>query len=81
MIPADPGNPAEAAGAERLDQRVMRRALAADGACAGERGAGRHKVPPPAGEFGGPAVELVRRLEAARDPLNILNPGKVAPAP
>jgi hypothetical protein len=28
-------------------------------------------------EFGEPAVDLMRRLKAAWDPLNILNPGKV----
>jgi D-lactate dehydrogenase (cytochrome) len=55
----------------------MRRALAMDGTCTGEHGVGRHKVPLLDEEFGGPAVDLMRRLKAAWDPLNILNPGKV----
>ena len=77
IILADPGNPVEMEEAERLNQRVMRRALAMDGTCTGEHGVGRHKVPLLDEEFGGPAVDLMRRLKAAWDPLNILNPGKV----
>jgi D-lactate dehydrogenase (cytochrome) len=79
IILADPGNPAEMAEAERLNQRIMRRALAMDGTCTGEHGVGRHKVSLLAEEFGSPAVDLMRRLKAAWDPLNILNPGKVVP--
>ena len=74
---ADPSDPAEMAEAERLNRRVMRRALAMDGTCTGEHGVGLHKVPLLPEEFGGPAVDLMRRLKAAWDPLNILNPGKV----
>jgi D-lactate dehydrogenase (cytochrome) len=77
IIIADPSNPAEMAEAERLNQRVMRRALAMDGTCTGEHGVGRHKISLLEEEFGGPAVDLMRRLKTAWDPLNILNPGKV----
>jgi D-lactate dehydrogenase (cytochrome) len=77
IIIADPSDPAEMEEAERLNQRVMRRALAMDGTCTGEHGVGMHKIALLDEEFGDPAVDLMRRLKAAWDPLNILNPGKV----
>jgi D-lactate dehydrogenase (cytochrome) len=77
VILADPGNPAEMKEAERLNHRVMRRALAMDGTCTGEHGVGMHKIPLLGEEFGDAAVDLMRRLKRAWDPLNILNPGKV----
>jgi D-lactate dehydrogenase (cytochrome) len=77
IILADPSNPAEMEEAERLNQRIMRRALAMDGTCTGEHGVGRHKISLLNEEFGDAAVDLMRRLKAAWDPLNILNPGKV----
>jgi D-lactate dehydrogenase (cytochrome) len=63
--------------AERLNQRVMRRALAMDGTCTGEHGVGMHKIALLREEFGDAGVDLMRRLKTAWDPLNILNPGKV----
>jgi D-lactate dehydrogenase (cytochrome) len=48
-----------------------------DGTCTGEHGVGMHKVALLGEEFGDAAVDLMRRLKAAWDPLNILNPGKV----
>ena len=77
IILADPGDPAEMEEAERLNRRVMRRALAMDGTCTGEHGVGLHKVALLGEEFGDAAVDLMRRLKAAWDPLNILNPGKI----
>lgn len=77
IILADPTSPAEMAEAEHLNQRVMRRALAMDGTCTGEHGVGMHKIALLDEEFGASAVDLMRRLKAAWDPLNILNPGKV----
>ncbi len=77
VIVADPNNAAEMQEAERLNQRVMQRALAMDGTCTGEHGVGMHKIPLLKEEFGDDAVDLMRRLKMAWDPLNILNPGKV----
>jgi D-lactate dehydrogenase (cytochrome) len=77
LIIVDPTDPAEVEEAERLNKRVMRRALAMDGTCTGEHGVGMHKIAFLEEEFGDPAVDLMRRLKAAWDPLNILNPGKV----
>jgi D-lactate dehydrogenase (cytochrome) len=77
IIIADPGDSAEMAEAERLNRRVMRRALALDGTCTGEHGVGMHKISLLGEEFGDAAVDLMRRLKTAWDPLNILNPGKI----
>ncbi len=77
IILADPNNPSEMAEAEQLNQRVMRRALESEGTCTGEHGVGMHKIPLLAEEFGEAGVDLMRRLKAAWDPLNILNPGKI----
>jgi D-lactate dehydrogenase (cytochrome) len=77
VIVADPDSPAEMEEAERLNQRVMQRALAMDGTCTGEHGVGMHKIPLLSQEFGDDAVDLMRRLKTAWDPLNILNPGKI----
>jgi D-lactate dehydrogenase (cytochrome) len=80
IILADPTSPAEMDEAERLNQRIMRRALAMDGTCTGEHGVGMHKIALLDEEFGDSGVDLMRRLKAAWDPLNILNPGKVVTA-
>src|SRR5262249_47656018 len=80
LILACPMNPAEMEEAERLNRRVMRRAQEMDGTCTGEHGVGMHKVALLDEEFGTSAVNLMRRLKAAWDPLNILNPGKVVTA-
>ena len=77
VIVTDPKNPAEVEEAERLNQRIMHRALAMDGTCTGEHGVGMHKMPLLREEFGDPAVDLMRKLKMAWDPLNILNPGKI----
>ena len=52
IIIADPSDPAEMEEAERLNQRVMRRALAMDGTCTGEHGVGMHKIALLGEEFG-----------------------------
>jgi D-lactate dehydrogenase (cytochrome) len=80
IILADPTSPAEMAEAERLNQRIMRRALAMDGTCTGEHGVGMHKIALLDEEFGDAGVDLMRRLKCAWDPLNILNPGKIVTA-
>ena len=59
IIIADPSNPSEMAEAERLNQRVMRRALTLDGTCTGEHGVGMHKISLLGEEFGDAAVDLM----------------------
>ena len=65
------------AEAERLNQRIVERALRMDGTCTGEHGVGLHKMGFLIDEHGGDAVELMARIKRAFDPLNILNPGKI----
>jgi D-lactate dehydrogenase (cytochrome) len=48
-----------------------------DGTCTGEHGVGLHKMGFLVEEHGEDAVDLMRRIKRAYDPLNILNPGKV----
>jgi len=76
-ILVDPANPAEMEEAERLNRRIVERALRMDGTCTGEHGVGLHKIDFLLDEHGADAVELMARIKRAFDPLNILNPGKV----
>jgi len=76
-ILANPDDPREVEEAERLNRRIVARALAMDGTCTGEHGVGLHKMDFLVEEHGADAVELMARVKRAFDPLNILNPGKV----
>jgi D-lactate dehydrogenase (cytochrome) len=73
----DPNSPAELEEAERLNRRIVERALAMDGTCTGEHGVGLHKIDYLPIEHGEDALDLMRRVKRAFDPLNIMNPGKV----
>jgi D-lactate dehydrogenase (cytochrome) len=72
----DPADPAELAEAERLNRRLVERALAMDGTCTGEHGVGLGKMDCLEDELGD-AVALMRTLKRALDPLDIMNPGKI----
>jgi D-lactate dehydrogenase (cytochrome) len=76
-ILANPEDPREVEEAERLNTRIVERALAMDGTCTGEHGVGMHKMAFLREEHGEDALDLMVRLKRAFDPLNILNPGKV----
>jgi len=76
-ILADPAKPEELEEAERLNHRIVSRALAADGTCTGEHGVGLHKMEFLVEEHGADAIDLMARIKRAYDPLNILNPGKI----
>ena len=73
----DPDDPAELAEAERLNTRLVRRALAMDGTCTGEHGVGLGKMAFLEEEHGAAAVDLMRQMKLALDPGNIMNPGKI----
>jgi D-lactate dehydrogenase (cytochrome) len=72
----DPDNPEEQAEAERLNDRLVKRALAMEGTCTGEHGVGSGKLDFLVAEHG-EAVSVMRTLKLALDPQNIMNPGKV----
>jgi D-lactate dehydrogenase (cytochrome) len=76
-ILAIPDDPRELAEAERLNQRIVERALAMDGTCTGEHGVGMHKMDFLRTEHGDDALDLMARIKRGFDPLGILNPGKV----
>jgi D-lactate dehydrogenase (cytochrome) len=76
-ILANADDPREVEEAERLNTRIVERALAMDGTCTGEHGVGLHKMGFLREEHGEDALELMSRLKRAFDPLNILNPGKI----
>jgi len=53
------------------------RALSLEGTCTGEHGIGLHKMDFLITEAGAGAVNMMRTIKHALDPLNIMNPGKV----
>jgi D-lactate dehydrogenase (cytochrome) len=72
----DPTRPEEHAEAERLNHRLVQRALDMDGSCTGEHGIGIGKQDWLREEVGA-GVELMRTIKAAIDPLGLFNPGKI----
>jgi D-lactate dehydrogenase (cytochrome) len=71
----DRNDPADIAEAERINDRLVNRAIAMGGTCTGEHGVGSYKMKFLEREHG-EAVQLMRLLKRAIDPLNIMNPGK-----
>jgi len=76
LILVDPGDRDELSRAAQLNDTMVRHAQALGGTCTGEHGIGSGKI-----EFlraeAGAAVDLMRRIKAAVDPLGIMNPGKI----
>jgi D-lactate dehydrogenase (cytochrome) len=72
----NPNDPKEMAEAERLNQRLVHRALSLDGTCTGEHGIGCGKIDFLTAEHG-EAVSVMRAIKMALDPDNIMNPGKI----
>lgn len=72
----DLANPEEMAEASRLNDRLVRRALAMGGTCTGEHGVGYGKMEALVAEHG-EGVEVMRRIKMALDPGNLMNPGKM----
>jgi D-lactate dehydrogenase (cytochrome) len=73
----DPDVPAERETAERLSHQMVTRALRLEGTCSGEHGVGLHKMGFLVDEAGAGAVDLMRQLKRALDPLDIMNPGTI----
>jgi D-lactate dehydrogenase (cytochrome) len=70
-------DPAEIAACEAFIDRLVQRAIAMEGTCTGEHGVGQKKMKHLELEYGTPALDLMRALKRAIDPLNIMNPGKI----
>src|SRR5579872_1393320 len=73
----DPGDQAEVARVEGFLERLVERALRMDGTCTGEHGVGQGKMKYLAAEHGAPALDAMRAVKRALDPLDIMNPGKI----
>jgi D-lactate dehydrogenase (cytochrome) len=73
----DMENPCEVVEAERFLERLAERALAMEGTCTGEHGVGQGKMKYLEAEHGAPALDAMRAIKQALDPLNIMNPGKI----
>ena len=72
----DPDDAEEVSRARALNERLVARALEMEGTCTGEHGVGYGKIDDLRAEHG-EAVDLMRSLKTALDPLNLMNPGKV----
>jgi D-lactate dehydrogenase (cytochrome) len=76
----DPQSPEEISEANRLNDRMVSRALAMEGTCTGEHGIGYGKIHFLVAEHG-EAISVMRSIKQALDPDNILNPGKIIQMP
>ncbi len=72
----DPNAPDEFAEVEAINHRLVERAIAMDGTCTGEHGIGIGKQDWLVAELGD-AVDTMRTIKRALDPLNLMNPGKI----
>ena len=75
-ILVNPNDHTELAEAERLNERLVQRALSFDGTCTGEHGIGCGKIDFLLTEHG-EAVSVMHAIKKAIDPDNIMNPGKI----
>jgi D-lactate dehydrogenase (cytochrome) len=73
----DEDDPAEMARVTGFLERLVHRALALEGTCTGEHGVGQGKAKYLGAEYTPATLDLMARLKAAVDPLNIMNPGKI----
>jgi len=78
VILVNPDDASEVARAAALNEKVVRRALAAGGTCSGEHGVGCGKLGYMHAEHG-EALSVMRALKTALDPHGLMNPGKVVP--
>ena len=73
----DPSSDEDIARAKALSERIVDLALAYGGTCTGEHGIGIGKKAYLIQEHGGGAVDLMRAVKRAFDPVGIMNPGKI----
>jgi len=74
-----PGDAAEAAKSRDAERFLFTRVVALEGSISGEHGIGFAKAPYLPLELSPEEIALMKRLKAAFDPNNILNPGKIFP--
>ena len=74
-VDSDP--PEYVAACEAVNDRLVRRTIAAGGSCTGEHGVGVGKKKYLEAQYGPGAVEMMRTIKRTLDPHNLFNPGKV----
>ncbi len=75
----DRDDPKDLVEVERINDRLVNRAIAMGGTCTGEHGIGSYKIKFMQSEHGD-AVNLMKLLKRSIDPQNLMNPGKMLPA-
>jgi D-lactate dehydrogenase (cytochrome) len=80
LLLVDPERPEDLAEAQRLNDRMIERALRLEGTCTGEHGVGLGKRAYLRAEHG-EAVDVMWAIKRALDPHDLMNPGKVLCAP
>jgi D-lactate dehydrogenase (cytochrome) len=73
----DPADVREVEEVKALNARLVHRALALGGTCTGEHGIGLGKQKYLVEEHGEDAVDVMRAVKTALDPLGLMNPGKI----
>ncbi|QEL22076.1 FAD-binding protein [Bosea sp. F3-2] len=76
LVLHDPDSAEDLARVKAFNERLVRRAIALDGTCTGEHGIGLGKMDFLELELG-EAVDAMRLVKQALDPLGIMNPGKI----
>ncbi|XP_024980401.1 D-lactate dehydrogenase [cytochrome], mitochondrial [Cynara cardunculus var. scolymus] len=79
VILFDPADEEQRKEAERLNNFMVHAALSMDGTCTGEHGVGTGKVKYLEKELGVENLRAMKKIKAALDPNNIMNPGKLIP--
>ena len=77
MMSINPNDEAEMRAAKKLNERMVERAIEAEGTCTGEHGVGVGKRDFLEHELGVSTVDTMRKLKRALDPHGLMNPGKV----
>ncbi|VVA15315.1 Hypothetical predicted protein, partial [Prunus dulcis] len=80
LILFDPYNEEHRREVQRLNHFMVHTALSMEGTCTGEHGVGTGKIKYLEQELGMEALKTMKRIKAALDPNNTMNPGKLIPS-
>ncbi|MCB9136147.1 MAG: FAD-binding protein [Anaerolineales bacterium] len=79
LILIDPNKPEDLTESSRLNEQLVRRALAMDGTSTGEHGVGLGKIKYMQIEHDAGSLRVMRTIKRTLDPDNLMNPGKILP--
>ncbi|ALK10494.1 FAD-binding oxidoreductase [Blastochloris viridis] len=77
LVVLDNANADEVGRCKAFLGRLVERAIAMEGTCTGEHGVGQGKMGYIESELGLGALDAMRSVKRALDPLNLMNPGKI----